>query len=573
MERLQDIANGEIPQEPHERAADRQRLHEMLAAIGATTEQDKATCYLVREASGLLGKVCLEEDDYTEKLIGALHRLQLDAKELRDEVVRVYAPPSPSSYARTSESLHEQLLISDDLAEMLIVKEVELEESQLKTKKLQEQLDEARLQASINARFSSSVETPSPQSRYSPNMNRRVSGNARPSSNSSSLNGSRSAADMERDVEVDRALEEMAVRSHDAQTLKKRVAELEEELTHLSAREKRLSDDNDEVYNKLEILNIEIEEVRAKLACEQNASQHLSAQTAELESETNKMHEIMDALQQELSAKNHEIGKLRADLVRELAISGQHDVQTAALQAEVYKTHGQIASLKQELFDGSAEISKLRASIVNEQAMSGQKEVHAAALLQKTNEQMSVVQIKMTAQSGEIAHLRSDLEREKAACYQLENQKAQFELDVKTMQLQVDGYKRNENRLENVIQEQHEDIDLQRAKSRQEGELLAEALERVSEISALVKSKNAEIETLEKQLYKAKVGNTSKTPSTSTASIPQTKARVHFEDDVSSASDVSAPAQPMIWLSQTASGKWAHVYAACLLVLRQACDM
>ena len=234
IERMLETIHAELIAQPPDRETDRRRLHELLAAALASAGQDTRTGSLVEDASALLCAVCLKDDEYCGKLVSSVRRMQLDFKrvgrELQEELARIHAPPSPaSSVVRAKESLQEQLMISDDLAEMLAGKESELECALAQVARLKTELEQAQLQASISARFSPSKSAPHygrPSSVSGSPQAQRHSQDGRPSSFSGALDDSRASADTGRDEEVERVLEEMAANKRAAI----RVKELEQQV-------------------------------------------------------------------------------------------------------------------------------------------------------------------------------------------------------------------------------------------------------------------------------------------------------------------------------------------------------
>ena len=342
LERMLEQVHAELVAPPPDRESDRRRLAELLAAAQASAGGDARTCGLVEDAAALWGTVCLKDDQYAGLLVSSVRRMQLDLKrigrELQEELTRGLVPPSPaSSVVRTKESLAEQLMISDDLAEMLAAKEAELEAALAEVEQLKSELEQAQLQASISARFSpesrrSSHAPPSP----TPSSGARHSRDGRPRSGGS-LNDSRASADVGRDEEVERALEEMATherdrvalqrrveeleqqvarhsgetreeraaRERDSAAMQQRVADLEKENARIAARELRLSDDNDEVYHKLEALqqrynssSQEAETLRDNLACEHAVMAELRQALAERTSKEAQLQAVLAEMQE-----------------------------------------------------------------------------------------------------------------------------------------------------------------------------------------------------------------------------------------------------------------------------------
>ena len=155
-------------------------------------------------------------------------------------------PASARSSARMKLQISEGEHVAEHLAEMLVLKESELEDARAQNVELQSLLEEAHLRLSISSRFSPSKQGPS-----TPGLR----GSAeRPFSRSSDRSSpSRPFSfSIERDAEVDAALAEIASRSQNMGELQQKICMLEKEVERLSARETQLSDANDELHHRLE---------------------------------------------------------------------------------------------------------------------------------------------------------------------------------------------------------------------------------------------------------------------------------------------------------------------------------
>jgi len=155
---------------------DRQRMTELFLALSDATQREVHAKSLVEESQALWLKMCAKDDEVagslTTRVVQMQRNMETTCLQLRDELARVQNAPSPSPSGKIAkESLHEQLMISDDLAEMLALKESELADAHAKAAELQAQLIEAQMQLSVSTRFAHSREALSPagsQSFHSP---------------------------------------------------------------------------------------------------------------------------------------------------------------------------------------------------------------------------------------------------------------------------------------------------------------------------------------------------------------------------------------------------------------------
>jgi hypothetical protein len=294
LERMLESVHAELIAQPPDRETDRRRLHELLAAALAS---DTTTGNLVEDASALLCAVCMKDDQYCGMLVSSVRRMQLDIKrmgrELQEELARIHAPPSPaSSVVRAKESLQEQLMISDDLAEMLAEKESELEGALAQVAQLKTELEQAQLHASISARFSPSKSSPHsrdgrPSAISGSPQAQRHSRDGRPASFSGALDDSRASADAGRDEEVERVLEEMAANKRAAI----RVKELEQQVA-------------------LDVSHIE------KYECEQAALRQALAETTRKEAGLRAILEEMQADHEQMDRERTAARQLREQLAK-----------------------------------------------------------------------------------------------------------------------------------------------------------------------------------------------------------------------------------------------------------------
>ena len=124
---------------------------------------------LVQDITGLWRNTCRKDDAFVDSLINSVKCMQQEIEttgyELRDEVALFHPPSSkPLHRQQSDDSLLERALLSEDLAEMLAIKEADLTEAlaqaevlQAQIEVLKSQLEDAQLQLSITARFSGSI--------------------------------------------------------------------------------------------------------------------------------------------------------------------------------------------------------------------------------------------------------------------------------------------------------------------------------------------------------------------------------------------------------------------------------
>jgi multidrug efflux pump subunit AcrA (membrane-fusion protein) len=149
--------------------AERKQIEDLFAELSDSTVLDQHANSLVQDITGLWRNTCRKDDAFVDSLINSVKCMQKEIEttgyELRDEVALFHPPSSkPLHRQQSDDSLLERALLSEDLAEMLAIKEADLTEAlaqaevlQAQIEVLQSQLEDAQLQLSITARFSGSI--------------------------------------------------------------------------------------------------------------------------------------------------------------------------------------------------------------------------------------------------------------------------------------------------------------------------------------------------------------------------------------------------------------------------------